>query len=357
MGEDENRRIPEVPTFSEDIWLALAIASAVFTLLGLLFAFWWVFLDPAVGDHMTERSRAVTPFLAAGAAAVTFFSVLWRGTINSRQADEDRRQNDSREEAELALLLEKASDFVASERPEKVSLGLTMFETVVLADNRKYAAPALELVYDQLVPAHRERDEFGLRIIGQIERIFINAKTKKNLKPERRWLDFSAVHKEGGSKTNLTFDFRAIYPVTSVIGAKIYADPEELAKLKEEEGRCSFSKCNFSFSFSFEADVPLRLDNWYFFECAFYGLDISYLSWHLRSAKCTFEKCDFSGAVFEYSDILHSNTFIECTFAGDQPPQIENIVEPDLQENLDTIKFLAEAANIFPAIEKDEIPF
>ncbi len=346
--------MPEVPSFSEETWLGMAVAFAVFSLIGLAYAFWWVFLDTAVGIDMGERSRAVTPFLAAGVAAVTFFSVLWRGAISSRQADENQRQNDSREEADLALLFEKAAALLTDEKLTNRSYAIAMLDTIVLAQNGKYASYGLEMLADEFSNLHYVSGPVADRLLAGIRRTFTEANALGRRMEERFWhfrsfedrgpakdllLDHDGSIKRSGSQQH-ALQLVAGISASVIANVEISADDETVDFLNKLSGayvsRVIVSKPSFS-----PSDFGIVVDDKYD-GCVFEGVKISKVM-HDRFSfdEIFFFKCDFTAAKFESEESLKRCHFQKCTFDAAAPPIFEKPGEFITEEFLSELGILS----------------
>lgn len=107
------------PSITENQWYALAITSAIFTAIAIFAAFLWIFVDGFDGDPDLKKAQALAPFGVALFAVVTFCTASWRGSINSRQANQAESEGRAKLLQEGAKLLsehEKASARVGRRR-------------------------------------------------------------------------------------------------------------------------------------------------------------------------------------------------------------------------------------------------
>jgi hypothetical protein len=130
------------------------VTSGTLAFLGLLFTGLWVFFEtPSKPQDMAQRATAAAPFILAGGAIVTYFTVLWRVAVQKLQIAQHERENEGRELAEHGLLLDKAVGFLRADDLHSRGVGVTMLHTVLESPNRLYAAYAAETAADQIVPA------------------------------------------------------------------------------------------------------------------------------------------------------------------------------------------------------------
>lgn len=325
--------IPETPKVAEETWKAFTIAFAIFALIAVFLAFGYVFLvdlppseaSAYAAPRRAHRASAVTPFLAACAAAVTFCAVMWRGSINSRQADEQRRQNDSTEEAELALLLDKAVGVLKSKEPADIQLALAMLGTIALAANDKYATFALDLVIDTIVRAFPTPEKPSNREILQITSILSTAD--------------SQLGRKGSPGTKLDFSEQvadSIYSIERYVALLLGALPRCDIKgistmlgsntLKILEGRKEaiiFQNCEFSGwnpAFARKEKSGFKIDD-NFIDCTFRDFFVPQVATDPFST-CLFIKCDFSGAEFSDTCAVTTNNFEKCYYDPDDPPYV-----------------------------------
>ncbi|MEP3427400.1 MAG: hypothetical protein ABJN98_01870 [Roseibium sp.] len=141
MSEPENCNAPELfETLLDPDNLGRAVILTALIVGIVCFAVAvWVFTDAGPEfERVRNRSAAIAPFLALLVALVTFMTVLWRGSINQQQVLEAKRQNDSRDNVEIGILLEKAVDHLNHGNDISNALAFSMLESVVLAEKRRY---------------------------------------------------------------------------------------------------------------------------------------------------------------------------------------------------------------------------
>lgn len=153
--------VPAGPQIDPETWFALAIAS--FALMLIVFIFFGIWVFSGDGALMLQRSQAFTPFGAGLIAAVTFFTVAWRGVLNTRQLEyqavqlahqaqqleQSRRQNDASDDANFAKLLQEGAKLLG-ERQNQAHLlaGITSLHSLILEPKRRYGVQAMDLLAD-----------------------------------------------------------------------------------------------------------------------------------------------------------------------------------------------------------------
>lgn len=316
-------KLRDVFEWREVEWKAATVRTIAFAIVAYLLAFIWVILLSDTDVEMGSRARAATPFLVGVAAAATFFSVLWRGMIQNNQVLEQKRQNDSKEEADLALLLEKATEHLASENPSKISLGLAMLETIALADNDKYAKYAFELAQDQLVPLHALDDARRGRIINQIGAVLSGwARHPERDKPNYKVYNFSNIYRDcSEGKTGNAASFEVIEGLENAIvfNAVVGVDFRFNALAAQES--LYFDSCSFipdGVIGTHDVQVTGNFDRCNFFDLAIHSIAKSMYSGPNENR---FVSCDFSGTRIENPKAMEKLVLENCFFRSDKPPK------------------------------------
>lgn len=163
MKQDEvNEAVPEGPQIKAETWFALAIAAfaitaVIFGLMGL-----WIFTEDAA--QALPRAQAFTPFGAALIAIVTFFTIAWRGVLNTRQLEyqadqivQSRRQNDAKDDENLARLLQDGAKLVGEyEKPPHVLAGIATLSVVVQDPKKRFGEQAMDILADFILYCYNE---------------------------------------------------------------------------------------------------------------------------------------------------------------------------------------------------------
>jgi hypothetical protein len=339
----------DVPRAKEDTFLGLAIAFAVLTGIGAfvawIYVFWapnWLVQTVPEGQTAAIRASAITPFLAVGAAVVTFFSVLWRGAINSRQAFEAKRQNDSKEEAELGLMLEKAASLLSEQKVKSKSAALAMLDTIATAPNDRYVDLALDYLTDEIVPAYENHLGAGDRRIDQIERTLDRCASLAAPRLIARTVRLGfQIEGPDVSDEDRRQPFSLIHTIQSmeIWNSEINLRTMDIEALNDGANNWVFQSCILSqspesYGYSL-GRIDARFTDCYFKQCRI-------LSVEAHPHLCRFSDCEFSGAVFQSPKVLGLLDFRRCFFEPDDPPKFakESGVEimPFLEANKIDIK-------------------
>lgn len=306
--------------------LAAVITTVAVVIICAIPIVMWVWAGSDIpGDTRLDRSRTASPLLTAAIAAVTLLTVLWRGAIASRQAGEQKRQNDSKDEVELGLLLEKSASRLKEDNIVEQNLAIVMIESIVLAENHKYAVPALELLRDQWWNWHATEGPGAERLIERAERLFAEADRRNrvcppidiifNWSPER----FESIFDNDDgpyryfwnpakSEQQHYLKFKKCLPIRNLSRVKIDVSEEAVSLLNEFEG--TFEDCWFHAAPRHASD-PMKqrlvIDGKYN-SCTFLNLSLKRVGnpgyW------TSFVGCDFSATVLE-------NRFVyvaECSY-------------------------------------------
>ena len=142
---------PEHVNISEKRWFSITVAGAVIVSALFLMAAWEAFSR----DDAREFVATLSPFGAALIAAVTFLTVVWRGTVAANLADEQRKQNRAADDANYAKLLQEGARLLADE--EKQSQVLAGIATLAIVANdpaRRFCTEAMDVLADYLSAAY-----------------------------------------------------------------------------------------------------------------------------------------------------------------------------------------------------------
>jgi membrane protein implicated in regulation of membrane protease activity len=157
------------PSLTEKDWYVLAICLAIGAIIAALFAAMWVFGAASVTD-VKQRVDVLTPFGAIYLALMTFCTVAWRGMVTSRQADQQKRQNDANDEANYSKLLQEAAKLIAEkEKIPQVVAGISTLEILLTEPQQRYGLEAMDLLADLLM------DTYGYAPLNSVNRATLRA--------------------------------------------------------------------------------------------------------------------------------------------------------------------------------------
>jgi hypothetical protein len=276
--ERENKPVGNWPKIDESQWYAFAITSAIFTAIAICGAFFWIFGDGFDGETDLKKAQAVAPFGVALFALVTFCTASWRGSINTRQADQAER------EGRAKLLQEGAKLLGQLDNPAHISAGIATLEILAVGDDERLAIQAMNLIADfvqaQMADSHdnqfREEAFSALANAAALGRIAKRSIRFKTNDPSTNWESLAGMRRVsyiGGSADGGFFgefhdraEFR--YQDTKLSGMDLNID--------YRFRNCEFSYCTIKTYGSKYGPSPsenLRFDN-----CDFSGCDFIEIS-------------------------------------------------------------------------------
>ncbi|KPH09102.1 hypothetical protein CO657_19855 [Rhizobium acidisoli] len=308
----ENRPVEEWPQISEKHWYVLAICLVVIGLsLGVIAAA-WVFNS---GDLATMKTRTeiVMPFGGLLLALVTFCTVAWRGMVTSRQADQQRRQNDANDDANYAKLLQEGAKLIGENSKTSHSLaGISSLEILLNDDKRRYAIQAMDLIADFYIAEgemHQSRAVVAARRalvngtqLGITSTIHAHFKTDDS---ELKWPGVAGFRQQNYTGGVLT---REAFSVISKDA--FFVEKARIVLSKIDADHATFSRC------TFDRCQILHLD------------DLDFMLWENN-----FQACELSGCVFgdDPADLavkLHL-TANGCWYDVANPPRYKDFSEWD----------------------------
>ncbi len=332
-------------------WKKITLFMIAIAVSGYMLAFLYVFVFG--GEDFDKRARAATPFLVGLAAAATFFSVLWRGVITARQVEEAKRANDSKDEIELGLLLEKANELLQKPEERNKTMAIAMLETVATAANDKYSTYALQLISDEVVASqmgvYSESQAIradSIRRSNQIRKIF--RKCAEHSPPRILTDTILFTFSEPSLGTNPFSEKPSFVPISEIPnqfirGASIKFSDEAIDTMNKAGNRWHFANCVFD---NMSSDLSglrnshaIEAMDGRFVNCEFKSYKIrpavslaGLLGWVLSAPqKCIFRSCDFSSAGLS-TVFFKSNSFSGCTYDPARPPELLDETEKTFEE-------------------------
>ncbi len=174
--EGDEKRGPEMPRFTEDEWYAFAVAMAICLPILSVFAYFWVF-EVDADTLRSARVSLLTPLGTMFAGLITFATVAWRGMVASRQANEQRRQNDANETANYVSLLERGAKLLGSNDSLQDRLaGIALIDICLNEPQKRVAQEALDLLGHYIqdewsVEAHKRSVERATRSLQNANKV------------------------------------------------------------------------------------------------------------------------------------------------------------------------------------------
>lgn len=290
-----------------DDWLTYAIVLGIFSIAGIAWFLVWAF-DVEEVSRVT-RIDVVYKVALLCAAVVTFCTVVWRGLISARQANYMQKQIDNlarqiaaTEENNLAGLLQKGAELLGQiDNRAHVAAGIATLQSLVTADNPKFAREAMELLADHIDEKYQSNNDGPLfkSIVQALEagaaRGIVAARTVDfswNESTTGAWVVFRGVEKlryVGGAIENYD-DFYGRPKGVNLECVGVHLRHCEIDRVDGRFSHCQFERCGIS-------DLALSND-----------------------ASVSFIGCDFSDATVSGS-ILASVIFDNCYFSRQHPPQ------------------------------------
>ncbi len=291
LEDVDTRRVPDGPQIKAETWFSLALAASIIALCIFVGVAAWVFNSDVT--HMTQRAQAFTPFGAALIAVVTFCTIAWRGVLNTKQLEyqaeqiahqaeqlaQTRRQNDAKDDENLAKLLMDGTKLLGETRQSHVLAGVAALQAVVVSPKGAFASQAMDILVDLI------EETFDL---PEKAKMLDAAKHAVNLggATGRRSTRNLKLHYDGPDKT---YSF-GIVGVRSLSYKNAEIDGTQFPRILEV-GMYRFEDCNIE-----DVRVDQKLQR--FKGCHFFGCQIKLMSGRFLTSN-TFEDCDFSGAVFK----------------------------------------------------------
>ncbi|CAN7429753.1 pentapeptide repeat-containing protein [Rhizobium rhizogenes] len=273
----DKHKVPEWPAFSERHWYAASISLVIVGLTVGVFAGAWILSADKLLD-MKERVEVAAPFATIFLALITFCTVAWRGMVSSRQADQQRRQNDANDEVNLAKLLQEGAKMLAEEaRQAQVLAGIATLDIVIADPQKRLGIQAMDLVATY-VQDHYGKEPLNVMINAAL-RVLANGETRgiisridgdftrdpKNV--HAYWMNirgFSSINYRGGAMRGPTYK-------------RVAQRPEEVMFVKVHLENCDI------------------VQECMYFECTFEGCRFTSIYFGAFS-DCIFRDCDFSSA-------------------------------------------------------------
>ncbi|CAN7476540.1 hypothetical protein [Rhizobium leguminosarum] len=130
-------------------WFDAAVGTAILVGFGVIAALIYVF-SASTDGAMVARAQTVSPFGVAAFALVTFLTVVWRGLLNTEQVKQQTRQNDAKDEENLAKLLIDGTKLLGEAEEAHVLAGIAALQIVATAPQEGLAPHAMDILADKL---------------------------------------------------------------------------------------------------------------------------------------------------------------------------------------------------------------
>ncbi|AKI01444.1 hypothetical protein IMCC20628_02748 [Hoeflea sp. IMCC20628] len=291
--QSDERGVGDWPAISENHWYTLAITSAIFTALAVLCSFLWIFADGFDPEKDVKSAQVLAPFGVALFALVTFCTAGWRGSINTRQA------NQSENEGRAKLLQEGAKLLADVEKPAHVSAGIATLGVLISGPDKGYAFQGMSLladfVEDRMSENHsnRHRSQIsGAMRSGEQNGVNTGREISfdcTNYDPDNHYDDDYVTY------WNFIPGFASIQYKSGIFDYDIHYEIDNLDNV------------NFN-NVEIRGWRPVNVDD-RFYRCSFSNCDIGSVSSliALRNHKefeFSFENCDFSGCIIHVRELV-----------------------------------------------------
>lgn len=309
MGSDtEERRVIDEPSDDDRLWRRWAVVSFCFAVTAFLFAAIWVF-EAQDSSVSVDRAQAFSPFGAAAVAIVTFFTIIWRGILNSRQLEYQAaqlrhqvdqinqviRQNDTKDEENRARFLQDGARLLSDQsQPQQVLAGIVTLN-LLLRKSGNFGGSAMDLLADFY---DRARSNETLSNALELARTTLAGGARMGL---RSRIDL-VLEEEENTRWKGLRGFGRQYYHSGTIGNEAYTN---LAGENVSYTDVTFKEC-----------VIDREENYW--KCTFENCHIVLFA-AFSFDDCTFVACDFSGCTVR-EDPSGNRIGDDSVYLSNEPP-------------------------------------
>lgn len=136
-------------------WFSGTVAAAALSFLFIVCA-GAVVLAQRDADTSQKVSQSFAPFFVGAMAAVTFCGAIWRGKLSSEQIKQQKRQNDAKDDENLAKLLMDGTKLLGEEKDSHVLAGVAALEAVVVSPKAVFSAQAMNILADLVEAVYKD---------------------------------------------------------------------------------------------------------------------------------------------------------------------------------------------------------
>ncbi|MGQ2917147.1 hypothetical protein [Rhizobium oryzihabitans] len=138
-------------------WFQLTLIAAA---LGFIFFLCSGITVATQPDAETKQkiSQAFAPFLVGAVAIVTFCAAIWRGKLNSEQIKQQKRQNDAKDDENLASLLVDGTKLINEDKESHHFAGIATLQAVACSKNEVFAVPAMDILADVVMDTYNDKN-------------------------------------------------------------------------------------------------------------------------------------------------------------------------------------------------------
>ncbi|ULJ73619.1 pentapeptide repeat-containing protein [Rhizobium gallicum] len=288
-------------------WFNCAVGLAIAVALAVIAAAVYVFQGTS-DAQVVARAQALSPFGVAAFALITFMTVVWRGILNTEQLHEQTRQNNAKDDENLAKLLIDGTKLVGEANDHHVMAGIAALQAVVTSPRGTFAVPGMDILADKIKSTDITMQWSTYKAAVRA----LNGGAAMGYKASNALTLTSSETPEGES---LWLAINGL-PMVSFIGG--YFSPPEYSAISRE-AECRFSKT------TFENCKIDQIEGRRFMHCVFRSCQIRAATWGmLASGQST--GCDFSGLRVSSSEAKWERVVIKVRNRGnwyyaDDPPQ------------------------------------
>lgn len=315
----DKEAVGEYPSEDERSWLAAAVIAFIFSCVAFIGAAFWTFSSE--GQVAVFKAQAFAPFGIALGAIVTFFTVVWRGIISTKQLrlqssqlaqQVDQlaqivRQNDAKEDENLLKMLQDGARFIAeTDKPQQVLVGVASLEVLITNDRqRKYSVAAADILATYYAKHYQKNDDTS----QAVNRALLSAESNGVSSTIAAEFVHDAQTQFRPYFWPLILGFRRQSYRGGYMSAAVYR------RLKSSD--CDFTNVHFLGC----RDVTFHVFN----DCTFTKCSFSALS-NTDLSENTFRKCDFSGCDFDSFSLIGGSEVADLRsgenyFYDDNPPR------------------------------------
>ncbi len=270
----------EWPAFTERHWYAISVSLVVIGLVLAAFAASWI-LTAASIDDMKDRVQIVAPFGTIFLALITFCTVAWRGMVTSRQADQQKRQNDANDEANYAKLLQEAAKLIAEkDKQPQVVAGISTLEILISEPKQRFGTEAMDLLADLIM------ETYGGARLNRVNRAVIRALELGDSKGLMSRSDGIFRRPTAKEKNRGAWVFipglKSLSFTGGTLSEKVFMQARRLIKQLDE---VSIEGGIYDFNIKYRG-------------CSFYKTSVSEI-YDFDLENNNFRRCDFSGAIIK----------------------------------------------------------
>lgn len=272
-----------VPELEEDYslsarrWFRGTVIAAALTVVFIVCA-GAVVLAQRDAEVSQKVSQAFAPFFVGAMAAVTFCGAVWRGKLGSEQIRQQKRQNDAKDDENLAKLLMDGTKLLGEEKDSHVLAGVAALEAVVVSPKAVFSAQAMNILADLIEAVYKDASKTKV-VTAAVQAINNGAALDRRSDRVLR-LDYDGVIPNNAPIVN---GVKVLHLKNATVGYF------ELQKIRDAK-RLIFDNCELE-------DYTVDGNHNRIKKCGLFQASIKTMNTRFL-ANNRFENCDFSGAKF-----------------------------------------------------------